>query len=29
LKYHNKVPVAVMQNCHASAEKLNLLRTQS
>ena len=28
-KYHNKIPVAVMGNCHASAEELNLLRVQS
>ena len=28
-KYGNQIPAAVMQNCHASAEKLNLLRTQS
>ncbi len=28
-KYRRQIPAAVMQNCHASAEKLNLLRTQS
>jgi len=28
-KYRHQIPAAVMQNCHASAEKLNLLRTQS
>jgi N-acetylglucosamine kinase-like BadF-type ATPase len=27
-KFHRNIPAAVMQNCHASAEKLNLLRTQ-
>ena len=26
-KYRHQIPAAVMQNCHASAEKLNLLRT--
>jgi N-acetylglucosamine kinase-like BadF-type ATPase len=28
-KYRRQIPAAVMQNCHASAEKLKLLRTQS
>jgi len=28
-KYRRQIPAAVMQNCHASAERLNLLRTQS
>ncbi|HEV2696259.1 MAG TPA: BadF/BadG/BcrA/BcrD ATPase family protein [Verrucomicrobiae bacterium] len=28
-KYRQSIPVAILQNCHASAEKLNLLRTQS
>jgi len=28
-KYGRQIPAAVMQNCHASAERLNLLRTQS
>ena len=28
-KYHRQIPAAVMENCHASAEKLKLLRTQS
>jgi len=28
-KYRQQIPAAVIQNCHASAEKLNLLRTQS
>jgi N-acetylglucosamine kinase-like BadF-type ATPase len=28
-KYHGEIPIAVMQNCRASAEKLNLLRVQS
>ena len=28
-KYRRGIPAAVMQNCHASAEKLNLLRTPS
>ena len=28
-KYRRQIPAEVMQNCHASAEKLNLLRTQS
>jgi len=27
-KYSQQIPLAIMQNCHASAEKLNLLRTQ-
>ena len=28
-KYHGKIPALVMQNCRASAKKLNLLRVQS
>jgi N-acetylglucosamine kinase-like BadF-type ATPase len=28
-KYRGEIPVAVMQNCHASAKKLNLLRIKS
>jgi N-acetylglucosamine kinase-like BadF-type ATPase len=28
-KYRRQIPAAVIQNCHASAEKLNLLRTRS
>jgi len=28
-KYRGEIPVAVMRNCHASAEKLNLLRIKS
>lgn len=28
-KYRQQIPAAVMQNCHASAERLNLLRAQS
>jgi hypothetical protein len=28
-KYHGEVPLAVMQNCQASAEKFNLLRAKS
>ena len=28
-KYSGEIPVAVMQNCHASAKKLNLLRIKS
>jgi hypothetical protein len=28
-KSRRQIPAAVIQNCHASAEKLNLLRTQS
>jgi N-acetylglucosamine kinase-like BadF-type ATPase len=28
-KYHGEIPLAVMQNCQASAEKLNLLRLKS
>jgi N-acetylglucosamine kinase-like BadF-type ATPase len=28
-KYRRQIPAAVMENCHASAERLNLLRTQS
>jgi N-acetylglucosamine kinase-like BadF-type ATPase len=28
-KYHGEIPVAVMQNCHDSAEKLKLLRIKS
>ena len=28
-KYRGEIPLAVMQNCHASAEKLNLLRIKS
>jgi N-acetylglucosamine kinase-like BadF-type ATPase len=28
-KYRQQIPAAVMQNCHASAEKLRMLRTQS
>ena len=28
-KYHGKIPPAVMRNCQASAEKLNLLRVKS
>ena len=28
-KYRQQIPAAVMENCHASAERLNLLRSQS
>jgi len=28
-RYRRQIPAAVIQNCHASAERLYLLRTQS